>query len=289
MNEPNKIVRALIVALVLMLTIPAWAQMGGGDKGSDKLPPQLSNVGIYQHLDAQVPLEAMFRDEFGRTVKLGEYFNQGKPVILSLVYYECPMLCTEVLNGMTNSMRLLKFELGKDYDVVTVSFDPRETPELAAAKKHSYLQRFGRPGGKNGWHFLVGDEKNIHALTESVGFRYHWDPQQRQFAHATGIMVLTPQGRVAQYYYGVSYAPKDLRLGLVEASNNRIGTLVDQLLLYCYHYDPRTGKYGAIITNVLKIAGGLTVLILGSLLIFLFRYDPQRAKRRMPASSGQVH
>jgi protein SCO1/2 len=185
------------------------------------------------------------------------------------------MLCTEVLNGLSSSLRILKFDLGKQYDVVTVSFDPKETPDLAAAKKRAYLQRYGHPDAQNGWHFLVGDEPNIHALTEAVGFHYQWDMEVQQFAHATGIMILTPDGHVAQYYYGVEYAPKDLRLGLVQASQNHIGTVVDKVLLYCYHYDPRTGKYGAVISNILKAAGVATILILGSFLVFLFKHEPR--------------
>ena len=169
----------------------------------------------------------------------------------------------------------MKLELGSQYDVVTVSFNPQETPELAAAKKHAYLQRFGRSGGENGWHFLVGDEANIHALTDAVGFHYQWDPKLQQFAHATEIMVLTPDGHISQYYYGVEYSPRDLRLGLVQASQNRVGNLVDQVLLYCYHYDPRTGKYGAVVTNILKVAGIATILILGSCLMFLFKREPK--------------
>jgi protein SCO1/2 len=276
----------LAVAGVLLVT-PAPAQRMLGDQGmaAQKLPPGLSNVGIDQKLDAQIPLDSEFQDEFGRTVKLGGYFNQHKPVVLALVYYECPMLCTEVLNGLSSTLRMMKFEMGKQYDVLTVSFDPKEKPELAAEKKRAYLQRYGRPGAQNYWHFLVGDEKNIRALTSAVGFKYQWDPEIQQYAHATGIIVLTPEGRVSKYFYGVEYSPKDLRLGLVEASQNRIGSLVDQVLLYCYHYDPRTGKYGAVVMNIVRLAGAATVVILGGLLIVLFKYDPQRKARR--ASSGR--
>lgn len=244
---------------------------------SQSLPPNLSHVGLAQKLNAQVPLDLVFRDEFGQTIRLGDYFQHGKPVILSLVYYECPMLCTETLNGLSASLRILKLDLGKDYEVVTVSFNPKETPELALAKKRSYLQRYGRADSQNGWHFLVGDEKNVHALTDAVGFYYQWDPDSQQFAHAAGIMVLTPDGHIAQYYYGVDFSPKDLRLGLVEASKGHIGSLVDQVLLYCYHYDPRTGKYGAVVINVLKLAGAATILILGSFLMFLFMHEPKKA------------
>jgi protein SCO1 len=237
------------------------------------LPPDLGNVSIEQKLNEQVPLNLPFRDEFGRDVKLGDYFAPGRPVILALVYYECPMLCTEVLNGLASSLRILKFEPGKDYEVVTVSFDPKEKPELALAKKNAYIRRLGRAGGQNGWHFLTGDAASIKALTDSVGFHYAWDPKIQQYAHATSIEVLTPAGKIAQYYYGIEYSPKDLRLGLVEASQYKIGTVVDQLLLFCYHYDPRTGKYGAIVTRILRIAGALTILILGGFLLFMFRIE----------------
>ncbi len=273
--------------LLVLLVVPAMAQMGNVETGSNALPPELSNVGIDQKLNAQVPLGATFRDEFGHPVKLGDYFNQGKPVVLSLVYYDCPMLCTEVLNSLSSTLRLLTLEMGKDYEVVTVSFDPKETPELAAAKKKAYLQRYGRPGGENGWHFLVGDEQNIHALTDAVGFHYQWDARQQQYAHATGIMVLTPQGRLAQYYYGVEYSPKDLRLGLVEASQKKIGNAVDELLLYCYHYDPTTGKYGAVVTNVLRLAGIVTIFVLGGFLLLMFRREPGRGKAGKRAEAGQ--
>jgi protein SCO1 len=237
---------------------------------AQSLPPSLSHVGLAQKLNAQVPLGLAFRDEYGQAVHLSDYFKSGKPVILSLVYYQCPMLCTETLNGLSSSLRLLKFELGKDYNVVTVSFDPKETPEMALDKKRAYLQRYGHPDAQNGWHFLVGDEQNVHALTDAVGFYYQWDAESKQFAHASGIMLLTPDGHISQYLYGVDFSPKDLRLGLVEASQGRIGNLVDQVLLYCYHYDPRTGKYGAVVMNILKMAGTATILILGSLIVFLF-------------------
>jgi protein SCO1/2 len=242
------------------------------------LPPNLAKVGITQRLNERIPFDLSFRDEQGQTVRLGDYFHANKPVILSLVYYECPMLCTETLNGLSSALRIMSLKLGQDYQVVTVSFDPNEKPDLALAKKNAYLRRYGHPGGQAGWHFLVGDEPNIHALTEAAGFHYLFDQQTRQFVHAAGIMVLTPEGRIAQYYYGVDYSPKDLRLGLVEASQNRIGTFVDQVLLYCYHYDPRTGRYGAVIINVLKLAGAATVLLLGGFLGLMFRLEKKRGR-----------
>ncbi len=234
------------------------------------LPKALKNVGIDQKLNEQVPLDAVFKDEQGREVKLGEFFGK-KPVVLSLVYYTCPMLCNQVLSGMLGSFRQVSFNIGEQYEVVTVSFDPRETPELAAAKKQTYVKGYNRPGAEASWHFLTGDEANIKRLTEAVGFRYAWDDQTNQFAHASGIMVLTPEGKLARYFYGIDYPPRDLRLGLGEASQNKIGTPVDALMLYCYHYDPATGKYGAVVMNIMRLAGGVTVVLIVGLLLVLRR------------------
>jgi len=234
---------------------------------STGLPAPLKKVGIDQRLNEQIPLDAIFKDEQGRDVRLGQFFN-GKPVVLSLVYYSCPMLCTQVLNGMLSSFRQVSFNIGEQFEVVTVSFDSRETPQLASAKKQTYIKGYNRANAEAGWHFLTGDEANIKQLTEAVGFRYAWDEQTKQFAHASGILVLTPEGKIARYFYGIEYSPKDLRLGLVEASQNKIGTPVDALMLYCYHYDPATGKYGAVVMNIMRLAGVLTlVLIVGMLLL----------------------
>jgi len=234
---------------------------------STGLPKALKNVGIDQRLNEQIPLDAVFKDEQGRDVRLGQFFK-GKPVVLSLVYYTCPMLCNQVLNGMMGSFRQVSFNIGEQFDVVTVSFDPRETPDLAAAKKSTYVKAYNRPGAEASWHFLTGDEANIKRLTEAVGFRYYWDEQTKQYAHASGIMILTPDGKLARYFYGIEYPPRDLRLGLVEASQNKIGSPVDALMLYCYHYDPATGKYGAIVMNIVRLAGGVTLfLIVGMILV----------------------
>jgi protein SCO1/2 len=269
---------SVLLLVIMIAALPVLAQMVTDPKiSAQTLPPDLGNVSIEQKLNAQVPLDLSFRDEFGQTVKLSDYFVPGRPVILALVYYDCPMLCTEVLNGLATSLRILKFDPGKEYEVLSVSFDPKEKPELALAKKTAYLRRLGRSGAQNGWHFLTGDEPSIKALTEAVGFHYAWDPRMQQYAHATSIEILTPQGKIAQYYYGIEYSPKDLRLGLVEASQNKIGTVVDQLLLFCYHYDPRTGRYGAIVTRILRIAGAATILILGSFLLLMFRRERKRS------------
>jgi protein SCO1 len=252
------------------------------------LPKALQNVGIDQKLNQQVPLDLTFQDENGLAVKLGRYFGK-RPVVLSLVYYNCPMLCTQVLNGMIASFKTLAFQPGEQYEIVTVSFDSRETPALAAAKKTlyvNYLPEARRAAATNGWHFLTGDEANIKALAQAVGFRYQWDQATNQFAHASGIMVLTPEGKLAQYYYGIEYSPKDLRLGLVEASANKIGTPVDQLLLYCYHYDPATGKYGAVVMNMVRVGGIITVIAIVALILVLSLFGSARMHLR---AGGAVH
>lgn len=237
------------------------------------LPPALRNVGIDQKLNQQLPLDLVFKDEAGQPVKLGQYFG-NKPVVLSLVYYDCPMLCTQVLNGMVTSFRVLPFQLGKEYDVVTISFDPRETPALATAKKKiyvGYLPAAMQPGAAAGWHFLTGDPESIKQITDAVGFRYHYDEATKQFAHASAIMVATPQGKLSRYYYGIDYSARDLRLGLIESAQNKIGSPVDQLLLYCYHYDPATGKYGAVVMNIVRLGGVATIIGIVALLILLRR------------------
>jgi protein SCO1/2 len=260
--------------VAILMSLPAFGQgmtQGMMSPPANVRPPGLKNVGIEQHLDEQIPPDLTFRDETGKSVRLGDYFGK-KPVILNLVYYQCPMLCGEVLSGLESALRVLKFDVGKEFDVLTVSFDPRETPDMATKKKAEFLKRYGRPGAAAGWHFLTGPQESIDALTKAAGFQYQYDPKTGQFAHATAIAILTPEGKIAQYYYGVEYAPKDLRLGLIQASENRIGTLADQVLLYCYHYDPTTGKYGAIIARVLQLSGLATVLLLGVLMTVLIRY-----------------
>ena len=243
---------------------------------STGLPNALRDVRIEQKLDQQLPLDLVFRDEDGNQVKLGQYFGT-KPVILSLVYYDCPMLCTQVLNAMITSFRVLPFQVGKEFDVVTVSFDPRETNALASAKKNvyvNYLPEKMRASAGKGWHFLTGDPENIARLTDAVGFRYHYDEATKQFAHASGIMLTTPQGRLSRYFYGIDYPARDLRLGLIESSENKIGSPVDQLLLYCFHYDPATGRYGTAIMAVMRIAGVLTVLGIVAMMLLLKSRNP---------------
>jgi len=237
------------------------------------LPGALQGVGIDQKLDQQVPLNLTFTDEYGAKVPLSTYFQTKKPVILALVYYECPMLCTQILNGLESSLKVVSFDPGKDFEVVAVSFDPKDTWQLAASKKQMYLKRYGRANVANGWHFLTGDDANIKALTDAVGFHYKYDPVSQQFAHASGIQIITPQGRLSRYFYGVEYSSRDIRLGLVEASQNKIGSPVDQLLLFCYHYDPATGKYGALVMNMIRAAGAGFVLVCGGFLWIALRRE----------------
>jgi protein SCO1 len=241
-------------------------------------PPVLKDVGIDQLLNNQVPLDLEFRDESGRTVKLTEYFKD-KPVVLSLVYYDCPRLCTQVLTGLLGAMKALPMTPGKEFVNLSVSFDPRETPQLAAAKRAEYLKRYDRPGAEAGWHFLTGDEAAIKALTKAVGFRYVWDPVTKQYAHAGGIMVLTPQGKISRYFYGIEYAPRDLRFGVIDASAGKVGSLADQVILYCYMYDPDRGTYGLVVMRLLRIFGGLTMVTLLALFLYLRRKEKQRESR----------
>jgi len=237
------------------------------------LPGALQGVGIDQKLDQQIPLSLTFTDEFGKTVPLSTYFHGKKPVILALVYYRCPMLCTQILTGLESSLKAVSFNPGQDFEIVSLSFDPQDTWQLAAAKKQTYVKRYGRPNTVNGWHFLTGSASNIKTLTDAVGFHYKYDASTDQFAHASGIMILTPDGRLSRYFYGVEYAPRDVRLGLVEASQNKIGSPVDQILLFCYHYDPATGKYGALVMNMVRVAGAGFVLVFGGILWIVIRRE----------------
>ncbi|HXF42797.1 MAG TPA: SCO family protein [Pyrinomonadaceae bacterium] len=235
------------------------------------LPDALKEVGIEQKLGNTLPLDATFQDEKGNSVKLGDYFKSGRPVILALVYYECPMLCNQVLNGLVGSLKGINLDAGKDFDVLAVSFDANEygKTELAANKKASYLENYQRPGTENGWHFLTGSQQSIDQITGAAGFHYKWDEKTNQFAHASAIIIVNPDGRISHYFYGIDYLPKDVKLGLIEASDNKIGTAADQLLLYCYHYDPATGKYGFAILNAIRLGGILTLLTLGAM-VFIF-------------------
>jgi protein SCO1 len=268
-------VQALFVSgalAIVLLAHPATvaAQFTDPNQGIGVRPELLKEVGVDQKLNDEIPLNLAFRDEHGRSVELAQFFG-SKPVILTLVYYNCPMLCTQVLNGLDRSLEVLPLEIGKDFNVVTVSIDPTDRPVVAEAKQAMYAGMYRRPGAQYGWHFLTGDELQIKQLADSVGFRYAYDPDSKQYAHASAIMLLTPAGKISRYFYGVSYPERDLRLGLVEASEGKIGSPVDAVLLFCYHYDPHTGKYGLLISRVLQLGGILTVLVGGIFLIFLFR------------------
>ncbi len=235
------------------------------------------NAGLEQKLNAQVPLNLTFRDETGEAVRLGNFFG-AKPVILVLAYYECPNLCTLVLNATLTSVQDLKLDAGKDFEIVVVSFDPREKASLAAQKMKAYTQRYGRPQDNGGWHFLTGNEPEIAALAHSVGFRFAWDAEVRQYAHPSAIMVLTPEGKISRYFAGIEYPPKELRLALVEASERRIGSLTDQLFLLCFHYNPLTGKYGVAIMRVIQVAGFATVAALATFMVAMARRDRRLSK-----------
>jgi protein SCO1/2 len=264
----------LICGAVFLTT---FLQAAAVADGRNDTPAQLKNVGIDQRLNEQVPLDTTFKDEYGRIVQLENYFGK-RPVVLVLAYYDCPMLCGLVLQGLATAMRQMSFDAGDQYNVVTVSFNPRETPELAAATKSKYVKQYGRPGGETGWHFLTGEEPDIKRLTSAVGFRYSYDPVSGQYAHAAGIMVVTPEGRLARYFYGIEYSPRDLRLALVEASQRKIGNPVDAVLLFCCRYDPVTGKYGLVVTRVLQLAGLVTVVVIGLFIGLMVRRD-RRLKR----------
>ena len=261
----------VLAAALAAFCLPAAAQLSDPLQNIGVRPDLLKSVGVDQKLNEAIPLNLAFRDEHGNPVELAQYFG-SKPVILSLVYYDCPMLCTQVLNGLDRSLKLIPLELGKDYDVLTVSIDPTEGPVLAEAKQALYTGIYGRPGAAEGWHFLTGGEPQIKQLADAVGFRYAYDPDSKQYAHASVIMVLTPEGKISRYFYGVTFPERDLRLGLEQASEGKIGPrVVDEILLFCYHYDPHTGKYGLVISRVIQLAGGLTVLVGGLCLLFLFR------------------
>ncbi len=276
--------RAGLIALGLLLSLAAplvFAQVSSyGDKqagqAGDQAPSILNGVGIDQHLNTQLPLNLTFTDETGKLVPLANYFGK-KPAILALVYYQCPMLCSEELNGLTSALQMVRYVPGKDFNIVVVSIDPTETTALAAAKKRTYLKRYGRPETADGWHFMTGTQANIDALTKAVGFRYVKlavpGSNLTQYAHASSIQIVTPEGKMAQYYMGVEYSPKDLLLGLDEASSNKIGSPVDNILTYCYHYNPAANKHDLIVGHVVQLGGLLTLLILGGFMFLMFRRD----------------
>ena len=280
-----KKVRNIIgIAALLLATCTLRAQTIPGNVGptAATMPAALQNVGFEPPLNGQMPLDLAFRDETGRNVQLREYFGQ-KPVVLAFVYYGCPMLCDQVEQGVVGVLRMLSFNPGRDYEVVFVSFDSRETPQMAAEKKKKALARFRRPETDSGWHFLTGSQESIDAATKAANFRFSFDAKSSLFAHASGVMVLTSDGRISRYFYGVEYPGRDMRLGLVDASAGRIGTPIDHVLLYCYHYDPSSARYSASILKIIRLGGVLTILcIIGGILIFRRREIVAAANLRRP-------
>ena len=267
--------------LAALLTLAALAPATASGITKPILPPLLQGIGIDQHLNGQLPLNAQFRDEDGRTVPLGAYFGR-RPVLLALVYYTCPMLCNQILTGAAAALRPLWLRPGRDFDVVAISINPSETPADAAAKRDFVARRYsGKADDTTGWHFLVGDPDSIHAVADAVGFHYRYDPASKMFLHASGVMAVTPKGRLARYFYGVDFEPKDLKLGLIEASDNKIGSLTDQILLFCYHYDPKTGKYGAVVMNILRGSAVAVLVLLAVALTFLWRRDVREHRRML--------
>lgn len=273
MRKLGKKLGLLAVALFMAQSLDAQVQ-------DNVLPAALRGVDFEQRLGEPLPLDAVFTDSDGTSRRLGDYFGQ-RPVIVALVYYECPMLCNLLLNGVVKSLRAVDFDAGNTFDVVVVSFDPRETTNLAAAKKTNYLKSYGRDGAAAGWHFLTGDEANIGRLTEAVGFRYVYNEERDEFAHSAGIVMATPEGEISRYFYGIEFPPRDLRLGLVEAADSKIGTLVDQVLLFCFHYDPATGRYSVATLNAVRVGGVLTVAGLLTFMLAALR------RERLHASPGR--
>ncbi len=275
----NEGIRSIAAPGLRLILLPAAASClllcTAAAQPSSIRPPVLRDVNIDQLLNHDVPLDLEFKDETGQTVKLSQYFTD-KPVILSLVYYDCPQLCTMTLTGLLGAFKTLPMQAGKEFVSLTVSFDPREKPELAAAKKAEYIRRLGKPDAANGWHFLTGDEAQIQALTRAVGFRYVWDPVTKQYAHSAGLIMLTPGGKISRYFFGVEYAPRDLRFGIIDASQGRIGSLADQIILYCYIYDPERGTYGLVLTRLLRIFAGVTITTLVALIFFLRHKEKQK-------------
>ena len=273
------------VVVLLLAPVLAWCQAPSSATANHSqgpaaavdqktaLPPILRNVGINQHLGSAIPLDDTFTDETGKTLSLRTFFNSKKPVVLILAYYHCPMLCSEVLSGATSAFKKTGFTIGKQFNVLTVSFDPKDTPQIAAQTKQTYMRQYGDPNAAAGWHFLVGTKPNIDALANAVGFHYAFDPKTGLYAHAAGLVVITPAGKLAQYFYGVEFPEHDLRLALVQSSADKIGTLADEIVLYCCKYDPNTGRYQALVARILQIAGAFTILVVGGGLLWFFRLD----------------
>jgi len=297
-NSAKRIGTAARIAGAALLCLgaltPSLAQVSRYDEKqvgtSNEKPNILNGVGIAQHLNQQIPLDLTFTDDMGKQVQLASYFGK-KPAILALVYYQCPMLCSEELNGLTSALQMVSLVPGKDFNIIVVSIDPSEGTDLAAAKKRSYLRRYGKPETAAGWHFMTGTQSNIDALTKTVGFSYVKIPgpdgKLTQFAHASSIQLVTPEGKLAQYYMGVEYSPKDIRIGLVESSGNKIGSPVDNILTYCYHYDPQANKHSLIIARVVQLGGAFTLVMLGGFMWIMFRRDYRAAHEKLSGTQEQ--
>lgn len=264
----RSLVWGLLLGGWLLWLIPGWSV-----QAAERIPIELEGVGVTEHLGQKIPLDVQFKDEKGQTVTLGQYFESGKPVILNLAYYNCPMLCSMVVNAMLTGLKGVAYTIGTEFEIVTISIDPRETPEIAAKKKASYLKAYGRVEAENGWHFLTGTEENVQRLAKAVGFEYRWDERQQEYAHPAVLFLLTPKAILSRYLYGIVFSTNDLRLGLLEASEGKIGTTLEKLILFCYHYDPVGKKYALYATNVMKLGGALTVAILGTWLAILWRRE----------------
>ncbi len=271
----------ILFSLSLSAQVSSYGDKQQGENAGDQLPQVLQKVGVSQHLNRQLPLDAAFVDDTGKSVRLGDYFGK-RPAVLSLVYYNCPMLCSEELDGLASALMMVKLTPGKDFDVVVISFDPSETPAMAAHAKALYVKRYGRPETAAGWHFLTGQRPAVDAVTNAVGFGYVRVPgpdgRMSQFAHASSIEIVTPEGKLAQYYLGVEYSPKDMLLGLIDASGNKIGSPVANILTYCYRYDPQTNKHSLIVARVVQFGGMITVAGLGGFMFVMFRRDIQLAR-----------
>jgi protein SCO1 len=289
----SKTIAAFTVAALVGFAgaTPAFAQgvassgVAQGGEAAGAKPGVLGRIGIDQRIGEHVPLDLPFTDETGRQVRLGDYFGK-RPVVLALVYYECPMLCTQVLNALVTSLGVMEFEPGREFDVVAVSFNPKEGPGLASQKKANYLERYGRPHTAEGWHFLTGSQESISQLTKAMGFRYEYDEEIGQFAHGAAIEVLTPKGKIARYFYGIEYSARDLRLGVIEAADERVGSVIDDVLLLCLHYDPATGRYGPTILGIVRLGGIATVLAFLGFLAVSLRRERAASAAHVPGEPG---
>ena len=292
MNTKRVLAAAACLAISIAGATPAFAQARNypesylryaGDptkqtEPAHQMPGVLKEVTFRQQLNEQLPLDAAFKDEDGRDVRLGDYFKTGKPVVLAFVYYDCTMLCTQVMNGISSALKVLPFTPGQDFDVVLVSFDPRDTPAAAAEKKKAHLEYWSTEQQAGAWHFLTGTEPEIRRVTQAAGFNYQWDEKNKQFAHVSGVLVTTPEGRLSRYFYGIEYSPKELRLALVESGKGAIGSKIDELLLFCFHYDPEAGRYGVVVMNLIRLGGVVTVaMVVGFILLM------RRRETRTPA------